>query len=192
VIPGEQIPDPMGQAQDPLAHGHARKHVVGQVRRERGQPPGSTARAEAAAFTGERDESVRAARRTPEAREARRQPAAAQVRAKLLLHEPWQPLAAAQAGRLRPERLEMLAHDAVDHARAGSPRAVGVALSSYTLEPAQRLPGKSVEILRVVNALRGGRFRARQILPRDGRMSIADSATPARARGVRRGTAPSP
>jgi len=154
VIPGEQLPDPMGQTQDPLAHGHAQKHVVGQVRREHGRPPGSTARAEAAAFAGERDESVRAARRTPETREARRQPAAAQVRGKLLLHEPWQPLAAAQADRLRPERLEMFAHDAVDPARAGSPRAVGIALSSHALEPAQRLPGESVEILRVVNALR--------------------------------------
>jgi hypothetical protein len=48
MIPGEGVPQPVRQGQDPLAHGQATQHAIDQMRRQLGHPPAATPRAKPA------------------------------------------------------------------------------------------------------------------------------------------------
>jgi hypothetical protein len=124
VIPGEEIPDPIRQTQDPLPHGHFWKDVIDQVRRSLRHAPSAATGAEAAPLTGEGHESVVAARRTAEPSESTRQAAAPEKFAELLFDEPRQAFAVAERRRLCAERLEVFEDDLVKHALSGIPRLI--------------------------------------------------------------------
>ncbi|HZB77445.1 MAG TPA: hypothetical protein VE526_14530 [Solirubrobacteraceae bacterium] len=112
VIPREQVPQPVRQAQHPLAHGHPRQHSVDQPGRALGHAPAAAARAEAPPLARERHQPLERAFRAPQAREAVRQDPAGQEVAELLLHEGRQ----RHAVRLPPGRLEEGVEVLVEHA----------------------------------------------------------------------------
>jgi len=53
MVPCKQIPQPVGQREDPLAHRNGRQDVIDQVHGALHHPSATAARAEAAAFVGE-------------------------------------------------------------------------------------------------------------------------------------------
>jgi hypothetical protein len=112
VIPREQVPQPVRQAQHPLAHGHPRQHPVHQPSRALGHAPAAAARAEAPPLARKRHQPLERALRASQAREAVRQDPARQEVAELLLHEGRQ----RHAVRLPPGRLEEGVEVLVDHA----------------------------------------------------------------------------
>lgn len=124
VIPGEPIPQAVGQAQHPLPHSHIGKDVIDQVRGALGHPPPTAARTERPAFARKRDQAIEAARRAAKPREATGQPAAAEIVPKLVFDEPRQALPVAEAGGLRAEGLDVFVHNPVEHALGGMPRLV--------------------------------------------------------------------
>jgi hypothetical protein len=56
VIPRQEVPQPIGQREHPLAHRNERNHFVHQVRGALGHPPAPAARAEPPALAGERQQ----------------------------------------------------------------------------------------------------------------------------------------
>jgi hypothetical protein len=119
------------KCEHPLADRHRGEHAVDEVRRGVGHAATATRRAEAAALARERHEAVVATVVAVQAQEAVGEDAAAQEGADLLLDEVRRrPLAGSRPSQ---ERLELLAHDAVQECllrRARcviSPRAVAVA-----------------------------------------------------------------
>ena len=76
----------------------------------------AAARTEAAPLARERHEALGPAPRTTQAREAAGQPAALKKVTELLLHEPRQPFAVAQARGVCAEGLEVVAHDVIQRA----------------------------------------------------------------------------
>ena len=123
VAPGQQVPGLRGQAQHPLPNRDVGKHLVHEVRGALGHPPPATARAEASPLTGKRNQSIQPAA-APEAGESPSEPPTPEERLEFLLDETRQALAVAQVSRLRPERLEVLAHDLIQHAPARIARRV--------------------------------------------------------------------
>ncbi len=121
VIPGQQIPQVVRQAEHPVAYGHVRQDVIDQVRRALGHTSSATARAEPTAFAGEGDQPVESTAGAVEPCETAGQPAAAEEVAKGLLDELRQALAVAQRRRLGAERLEVLTHNVVQHGVARRP-----------------------------------------------------------------------
>ena len=93
VVPREEIAEPMGQAQHPLAYRNMRQDAVHETRGALGHTPAPAARAEAAALAGKGHEPLEGAVPTAEPRKAMRQHAAREEISELLLHELRQPLA---------------------------------------------------------------------------------------------------
>ena len=137
VVPRELAPHAVRQAQHPLhpsaaaapgtpalAHGHVWKDAIHQVRGPLGHPAAAATRTKTQPFAGEGHQPIQAACRTAEAREPAGQPAAPEKGAKLLLDEPRQPLAVAQARGPHAEGLELIPHHLVQHTRCWTPRFV--------------------------------------------------------------------
>ena len=114
VIPGEEIPNPMRQAQHPLPHGHVGNDVIDPVGSAFGHPAPTAARTESAPFTREGHQSIQTASLTTKPSESARQAAAAQKIAELLFDEPRQALAVSERRGLGTERLEMFEHDLIE------------------------------------------------------------------------------
>jgi hypothetical protein len=129
VVPREEIAEPMGQAQHPLAYRNMRQDAVYETRGALGHAPAAAARAEAAALAGKGHEPLEGALPTAEPRKAMRQHAAREEIPELLLHELRQPVAIGVMRRRVEERLQML----VDHAvrKRHAPR-VGVGRRTET------------------------------------------------------------
>src|SRR2546428_10060059 len=66
MIPREEIPEPVRHAWHPLAHRHARQHVVDEAGRALRHAPAPAARAEATPFARERDEAFERALAAPQ------------------------------------------------------------------------------------------------------------------------------
>jgi site-specific recombinase XerC len=113
VVPGQQVPQPMRQTEDPLPDGHVGEDPIDEMRRPLRHPAASTTRAEPPPLARERDQTIQATGGAPESGEAARQTAALQKVPKLLLHEARQPLAVPQQRGMRAERLEVVPDDAV-------------------------------------------------------------------------------
>ena len=64
----------------------------------------------------------------------------AQKPAKLLLDESWQPVALVDTGRLKPERLEVIAHHLVQHALRGRLRRIAGGRTTHAPAVAKRTP----------------------------------------------------
>ena len=112
------------EREHPLPHRHGRQHSIDQMRSNIGHAPAGTTRARRARLAGEGHEQVVAARVAVSAHESVGQDAAAQVAAKLLLHVARQRGLVSLAG-VGEERLEMVAHDGVEHRFGGTPWTVG-------------------------------------------------------------------
>ena len=124
VIPGQEIAKTVRQTQHPLAHGHARQHLVDQTGGALGHASAAAARAEAPALAGKRHEVLQRAVGTSQAREAVRQHPAGQEVPELLFHEPRQRGAVGVTlGRLE-EGVEVLGDHAVQHGVLGITRPV--------------------------------------------------------------------
>jgi hypothetical protein len=93
------------------------------VRGALGHPPPAAARAKASPLTGKRDQSIHAAATTSEPGESPGEPPTPEVRLELLFDEARQAFVPQMDG-LGPERLEMIAHDLVQHASTGIARRV--------------------------------------------------------------------
>src|SRR2546426_12413980 len=66
MIPREEIPEPVRHAWHPLAHRHARQHVVNEAGRALPHAPAPATRAEATPFARERDEAFQRALAAPQ------------------------------------------------------------------------------------------------------------------------------
>jgi hypothetical protein len=124
VIPRQEIPQPVRQAQDLLPDGHVGKHSVDEVGGAFRHPAPATAWAQRAPLAGEWDQTVEPAAVAVKPREPAGEPAAPQEIAKRLFHEPRQALPISQARCLRAERLEMIVNDPVQGAVRRRPRLV--------------------------------------------------------------------
>ena len=125
VIPGQPIAEAVRQAQDPLAHGHRREHLIDEMGSALGHTPPTATRAKPPPVAGERDEPIEPTPDTPEPREASTERATSQKVTKLLFHEAGEALPVAEVSRLREKRLKVFAHHVVQDARRGLPRLVG-------------------------------------------------------------------
>lgn len=125
MVPGQPIPKTERQRQDPLAHRDIGQHPIDQVRRPFGHAPTAAPRAEAAPFAGERHEPILATARTSEPSEPTSEDTAPDVGAELPFDEGWQPLPIPPAGRVNTERLEVVAHDAVQDVPLGTTMPIG-------------------------------------------------------------------
>jgi len=140
VIPGESVAQTMREAQNPLAHGHRREHPVDEVRGSLSHAPPATARTKTATTTREGHEPVQTTRGTTKSRETAAEPAATEKVAELLLDEPGQPFAIAQIGGLRAERLEVIAHDLIQHTLGGLPRLIARRRRGHAVLSAGSMP----------------------------------------------------
>lgn len=118
VVPCQEIAEPVGQAQHPLAHRDVRQDAVHEARGALGHAPASAARTESAALAGEGHEPLESAG-AAEPGKAMRQDAAREELPELLFHELWQPVAIGGMRRRIQERLQMLVDHAVQHAVLG-------------------------------------------------------------------------
>jgi len=87
VVPSKPIAKLEGKSQDPLSNRGPREHVVDEMRRALGQPAAAAARAEAAAFAGERNQPIGATVSTAKPGKPMREHAAAHESLELALHE---------------------------------------------------------------------------------------------------------
>jgi hypothetical protein len=124
MIPRQQVPQPMRQAQHPLTDWHIGQDVIDQMRSPLRHAPPTTARAEPAALAREGDQSIEPARGAPKASEAAGQAAAPQEVAKLLLDKAREAFAVTQRRGLGTERLEMVSDDPVQDGGRGIARSV--------------------------------------------------------------------
>jgi hypothetical protein len=115
VVPGEQVAEPVRQAQHPLAHRHVGQNLIDQVRGALRHAATATAWTQRAALAGEGDQPIEPTRATPKPREAARQPPALEKVPERSLDKRRQALAVAKLGGLRPKRLEMVANDLVQN-----------------------------------------------------------------------------
>jgi hypothetical protein len=134
VIPREQVPQTVRQAQHPLANRDVGEYVVNQVSRAFGHASAAAAGTESAALARERYEPIVATRVAVKAGESRGQTPTREELPKLAFDKPRQAVAVAQRGRLRAERLEMITHELREHALCRIARLV----SSGCLEHARR------------------------------------------------------
>jgi hypothetical protein len=103
VIPRQQVPQPMRQAENPLADWHVRKHMIDQMCRPLGHPPAAAPWAEPAALAREGDQSIQPAGGAPKAGEAGGETTAPQEVTKLLLDKLRKPVAIPQRRGLGAE-----------------------------------------------------------------------------------------
>jgi len=87
VVPSKPIAKLEGKAQYPLSNRGPREHVVDEMRRALGHPAAAAARAEAAAFAGERNQPIGATVSTAKPGKPMREHAAAHESLELALHE---------------------------------------------------------------------------------------------------------
>src|SRR6266852_9151081 len=87
VIPCEEVAKTVWQTQHPLAHGHARYHLVDNTGGALRHALPAATRAEAPALAGKRHEPLERAVGAPQAREAVRQQTACKEVSELLFHE---------------------------------------------------------------------------------------------------------
>src|SRR5712691_2032818 len=87
VIPCEEVAKTVWQTQHPLAHGHARQHLVDNTGGALRHAPPAATRAEAPALAGKRHEPLHSAVGALQAREAVRQHPAGQEISELLFYE---------------------------------------------------------------------------------------------------------
>jgi len=99
--------------------------VIDQVGRSIRHASTSATGTESSPLAGERDQPIDPAVRAPESSKPRRQAPARQEVTKLLLDEARQPLAISQVRRLRPKRLEVVAHELVQRAPLGPTWLIG-------------------------------------------------------------------
>jgi len=125
LVVGERVPQPVRGGEHPLSCGQAAEHVVDEVRGEARHATPRARRAEAAPLAGERDQQV-GATLTAEAGEAARKPAAGEELPLLALDEARQTVAVAARASFCEKRLEVLVHDAAQHAMLGHARPVAV------------------------------------------------------------------
>jgi len=109
VIPRSRVAESMRQRQDPLPHGQAPEHVVGQMAGELRHAPPAARGTEAPPFTRKSNQDLVPALVAAKSREAAREHAAREKLAQLPLDEGGQPLAAAAGSPLLEEALEVLA-----------------------------------------------------------------------------------
>jgi hypothetical protein len=93
-----------------------RQDVVDEVRRLLRHAPAAAARTKATSLTRERDEALEATALAPDARKTPAERSARQELAELPLDEARQPAAVGAVARLAQERLQVLAHDAMEDA----------------------------------------------------------------------------
>ena len=93
VIPRQQVPQPMRQAEDPLSNRHVREDMIDEMRRPLSHAPVATPRAEPAAVAREGHEAIQSAGGAPKSGEAAGQTPATQEVAELLLDKSREPLA---------------------------------------------------------------------------------------------------
>lgn len=125
MVPREQVPPPMRQAEHPLTDWHIGQHVIGQMRGPLRHAPATTARAEPATLAREDDRSIEPAAGASKAREVAGHAAAPQEVTKFLLDKRRQPVAIPQQGGVGAEGLEMLPDDPVENRRLGIARRIG-------------------------------------------------------------------
>lgn len=114
VIPRQSIPQTERHGQHPLPDRYIGQDPIDQVGGPfRHSAPAAT-RAEATPLARKGHEPVVAAAGASESGKPARQPAAAQDGPELRFDEPGQPRAVAEGCRVRPERLEVIAHRAID------------------------------------------------------------------------------
>lgn len=125
VVPRQEVTQAMRQTQDPLPHGHDRKHVIDEVCGAFGHPPATAAWADGPALTGKRHEAIEPTSAAVKPGEPAGEEPAAQEVTELLLDEARQPVAILRTRRLQAECLEVIANDLVEPASGGRPRCVG-------------------------------------------------------------------
>jgi hypothetical protein len=125
MIPRQQVPQSMRQAEHPLTDWHIGPDVIDQMRRPLRHAAAATARAEPAALAREGDQSIEPAGGAPKASEAAGQAAAPQEVTKLLLDKLRQPVAIPQRGGFGAEGLEMLPDEPVEDSRSGIAGLIG-------------------------------------------------------------------
>ena len=143
VIPGQPVTEAVGQAQDPLAYRHRWEHPVDEMGGALGHAPPPTARTKPSPVAGKRYEPIEPTPRASKPREAAAGCPAPQEVAELLLNEVGQALAVAEIGRLRPKRLEVIAHHLMQNACCRLPRLVGRQREGHAQPSAEPVPGSA-------------------------------------------------
>jgi hypothetical protein len=124
VIPREQIPQPVRQAQGPLLDRHVGEDIIDEMRRPFGHLASTAPGEEAATLAREGHETILSACGAPKEGEATGRPSTAQEVAELLLDKSRKPLAVPQRRGVRTEGLEIVLHDPVQEGRCGMARFV--------------------------------------------------------------------
>ena len=124
MIPREEIPESVRHAQHPLAHRHARQHVVDEAGRALRHAPAPAARAEATPFARERDEAFERALAAPQPGKAPLQYAAREKIPELLFDERRQPRPVGVVGRRVEEGFEVLVDHTIQDAVLGVSRSI--------------------------------------------------------------------
>ena len=114
VIPRQEVPQPIGQGEHPLAHRDGRNHVVHQVGGTLGHPPAPAARTEPPALAGERDQALERALRAAHASKAVGQHSAGQELTKLPRDKLRQ---AGPVGGGAQELVQVIPDDPIEYAR---------------------------------------------------------------------------
>jgi hypothetical protein len=123
-----------------LPDGDVWDDVIDQMRSTFGHAAPTTARTQRTTLARERDEPVEAAVAAAKPREPASQESAPEELPKRALDELRQPVAAAQAGRLGQERLEVIPHDPVKHAAGGPTRFVARRRMGHSARKAEGVP----------------------------------------------------
>src|SRR5207245_11520642 len=106
-VPGEEIAQPVGQREHPLAHGHVRQDVVDEVCRLLRHAAAATTRTEAPPFARERDEPFVRAALAAHAGEATGEDATGEELAELALDEAGKTAAVGAVGDLAQARFQV-------------------------------------------------------------------------------------
>jgi hypothetical protein len=125
VIPCEQVPQAIREAQHPLPNRHVGQHVVDQVRRTFGHAAAAATRAKAASLARERQEAIVAARIAVKTGESCGQTPTREELAELALNESRETFTVPQRGRLRAKRLEVITNEMIEDALRRIARLVG-------------------------------------------------------------------
>jgi hypothetical protein len=116
VVPGEQIAQPVGQAEDPLPHGDAGQHAVHEAGGALGHAPAAAARTEAAPLAGKGNQPLLGTGVATQAGEAVGQDAAGEELAELLLHELRQAGTVGTVSRFAEKGLQVSADNGMEDA----------------------------------------------------------------------------
>jgi hypothetical protein len=173
VIPGEQVPQAVRDAQDPLPHRHVGKHVIDEMSRTLRHPSAAAAGTESPSLTREGHEPIVPAPVAVKAGESGRQAPAGQEVAELLLDKSGEPFPVAQRRRLGAERLEVFEHDLMEQALSGIARLVACGRLDHTPHVGGRDANRRREHSGPKRVARPSPLHFLRLLPR---MGIADFA----------------